>query len=103
MTRFILTLKAAEDLNEIWTYIAADSVEAADRVMAALERMMQKLARSPGIGHVREELADRQHRFFPVFSYLIVYRTGTRPLEVIRVLHASRDVQNILGFDSGED
>ena len=72
MTRFVLTLQAAQDLSDIWAYIAADSVNAADRVLAALERAMQKLARSPRIGHMREELADKHHRFFLVFSYLIV-------------------------------
>ena len=57
---------------------------------------MHKLAKAPGIGHMREELADRRHRFFLVYSYLIVYRYETKPLQVIRVLHAARDVQSIL-------
>jgi toxin ParE1/3/4 len=56
------------------------------------------LAKNPGIGHTREELADRRHRFFLVYSYLIVYRFETQPLQVIRVLHAARDVQSILGL-----
>ena len=103
MTRFVLTSQAAQDLSDIWDHIAADNAGAADRVLADLERAMQKLARSPKIGHLREELADRRHRFFLVFSYLIVYRAGTKPLEVIRVLHASRDVQSILGFGPEED
>jgi|SRR5580658_6867547 toxin ParE1/3/4 len=101
--RFVLTLQAAEDLSDIWDYIAAANVDAADRVLASLERAMRKLARSPGIGHLREELADRHHRFFLVFSYLVVYRPSTKPLEVIRVLSASRDVQSILGFSPEED
>jgi hypothetical protein len=45
-------------------------------------------------------LADRRHRFFLVYSYLIVYRFETNPLQVIRVLHATRDVQSILGLTS---
>ncbi len=62
---------------------------------------MQRLAKSPGIGHLREDLADRRHRFFLVYSYLIVYRPGTKPLQVIRVLHAARDVRTLLGFGRG--
>jgi antitoxin ParD1/3/4/toxin ParE1/3/4 len=54
------------------------------------------------MGHVREELADRRHRFFVVYSYLIVYRYETDPLQVIRILHAARDVQSILGLTSEE-
>jgi len=51
---------------------------------------------------MREELADRRHRFFLVHSYLIVYRFETKPLQVLRVLHAARDVQSILGLTAEE-
>ena len=51
---------------------------------------------------MREESADRRHRFFLVHSYLIVYRIGTQPLQVIRVLHAARDVQSILAIVAEE-
>jgi len=61
---------------------------------------MRRLARQPGIGHLREDLADRRHRFFLVHSCLIVYRAATKPLQVIRVLHAARNVQALLGIPS---
>lgn len=63
---------------------------------------MYRLAKTPGIGHLRADLADRRHRFFLVYSYLIVYRFETKPLQVIRVLHASRDVQSLLGLQAEE-
>lgn len=69
-------------------------------MLAALEAGIQKLSEVPGIGHLREDLADRQHRFFLVHSYLVVYRSEPTPLQVIRVLHASRDVQALLGTAS---
>ena len=53
MKRYILTPRAKRDLNEIWDYIAGDNIEAADRVLDALESAMVKLAKSPGIGHWR--------------------------------------------------
>ena len=96
MKPFVLTPRAEQDVSDIWDYIADDSIEAADRVLAALEITMHKLAKASGIGHMREELADRRHRFFLVYSYLIVYRYETKPLQVIRVLHAARDLQSIL-------
>lgn len=98
MKRFIFTPRARHDVNDIWDYIADDNIAAADRVLDALHNAMVKLAKSPGIGHWREELTDKRHRFFPVYSYLIVYRHETKPLQIIRVLHASRDVQSILGL-----
>jgi len=96
MTPFVLTPAATRDLEEIWDYLAADNRTAAERVLNKIEAAMEKLARTPGIGHLREDLADRRHRFFLVYSYLIVYRPEARPLQVIRVLHASRDVRNLL-------
>lgn len=99
---FVLTPRAEQDIGDIWDYIAADSIGAADRVLAALEKAIYRLAKAPGIGHLREDLADRRHRFFLVYSYLIVYRFETKPLQVIRVLHAARDVQSILGFAAQE-
>ena len=76
--KFLLTPAATRDLDQIWDYIADDNVEAADRVLSALEKAMQRLVRRPGIGHLRESLADRSYRFFLVYSYLIVYRPETR-------------------------
>ena len=102
MKLFILTPRAEQDVSDIWDYIADDSIEAADRVLAALEKTVHRLSKNPGIGHMREELADRRHRFFLVYSCLIVYRFETNPLQVIRVLHATRDVQSILGLPSEE-
>jgi plasmid stabilization system protein ParE len=96
MKRFILTPSAERDVSEIWDYISVDNTEAADRVLAALESAMVKVATNPGVGHWREELADKRHRFLLVYSYLIVYRYEAKPLQIVRVLHAARNVQSIL-------
>ena len=98
MKRFVLTRRAEQDLEDIWDYISQDSVHAADQVLHAIEKSIGRLVRNPGIGHLREDLADERHRFYLVYSYLIVYRVNTRPLQIIRVLHASRDVQAILSL-----
>jgi plasmid stabilization system protein ParE len=39
-------------------------------------------------------------RFWTVYSYLIIYRAEARPLEIVRVLHASRDIQKLLSAAS---
>ena len=61
MKRFILTPRAKQDVNDIWDYIANEDIEAADRVLDALDNAMIKLAKNPGIGHWRDErsLTDR--------------------------------------------
>jgi len=96
MRAFVLTSLADRDLDQIWEYLATDNIRTADRVLLAIENGMRRIARTPGIGHYREELTDRRHRFFLVYSYLIVYRPETDPLQIVRVLHAARDIKNIL-------
>ena len=46
MTAFVLTPLAARDLGDIWNYLAEDNLQAADRVLLALEKAMNKL---PGV------------------------------------------------------
>ncbi|MCP3959871.1 MAG: type II toxin-antitoxin system RelE/ParE family toxin [bacterium] len=96
MRRYILSPEAREDLIEIAEYIAQDSPKAARQVMKQLRSAMMRLAEMPGIGHLREDLTDEPLRFWPVFSYLIIYRPDRKPLEVVRVLHGARDVSSIL-------
>jgi len=95
--QFVLTPRAEQDIGDIWDYIAA-----ADRVLTAVEKSIYRLAKTPGAGHLREDLADGRHRFLLVYLYLIIYRFETKPLQVIRVFHASRDVQSILGLTAEE-
>ena len=85
------------DLLQIWNYLAEQaSLKAADRVSADLERALRKLAKTPGLGHRRPDLTDRDILFFGVHSYLIIYRPDRKPLNVLRVLHGARDVQSLL-------
>lgn len=93
MRRFVLTREARSDLLEIWNHIAEDSVEGADRVLARLREAFQALAQTPGIGHYREDLADKRHRFWPVYSYVIAYRWEPKPLQIIAVVHGARQLE----------
>lgn len=101
MKRFVLTPAAKADLIDISDYIKYDSPTTARRVVAEIRKAMRHLAEMPGIGHIREDLADESLRFWPIYSYLIVYRPETRPLQIIRVLHGARDVRRILSSSPG--
>jgi antitoxin ParD1/3/4/toxin ParE1/3/4 len=57
---------------------------------------MEFLGNEPGAGHVREDLTSRPLKFWPVYSYLIVYDPGARPIQIVRVLHGMRAVEEIL-------
>jgi toxin ParE1/3/4 len=97
MRRYILAPEAALDLVEIWRYLKdRASVEIAERVERAIRDKIVFLASTPGAGHWRRDLTDESVRFFAVYSYLIVYRPETRPLQVAAILHGSRNVEQIL-------
>jgi plasmid stabilization system protein ParE len=87
------------DVGQILDYLVEDSIDAAGRVLDAIENAFYKLAKTPNIGHFREDLADKHHKFFLVYSYLIVYRYQTKPLQIIRILHAARDIQVLLDMN----
>jgi len=94
---FVVTPAARSDLQEISDFIAQDNPGAAARVRKKLREAMRQLGQQPGLGHRREDLAAIPLRFWSVYSYLIVYLPETRPIQILRVLHASRDVQSLLG------
>ncbi len=95
--RYVLAPEAALDLVQIWRYVNKESSEEiADRVEAAIRDQIVALARRPGIGHWRKDLTDETVKFFPIYSYLIVYRPDTKPLHVVAILQGRRNVEQIL-------
>src|SRR5215475_7963062 len=97
MSRYVLSPEAAGDLVDIWNYIEQQSrAEIADRVVADIRAKIGLLCGSPGIGHRRKDLSEQDVRYFAAYSYLIVYRPTTKPLQVVSILHGRRDVERIL-------
>ena len=41
-------------------------------------------------------MTDEAVKFFPVYSYLIVYLPETKPLQVVAILHGNRDLERVL-------
>jgi plasmid stabilization system protein ParE len=101
LSSYVLGTEADLDLDEIWEYIAADSVDAADRWIQRLFDCFDELARSPNAGHVREDLTAYPVRFWTVGAYLVIYRAHTVPVEIVAVTEASRDVPKLLSHRHG--
>ena len=87
---FVLTPQARDDLREILFTVADDSPRTAERLSQEFFRGLQRLGRSPGVGHYREDLANRHYRFWNFYSYLICYRWSTKPIQVVAVVHGRR-------------
>lgn len=95
---FRLTSSAIDDLDDIWNYIALDSIRAANRVESTILSACHGLARHPLLGSRRTEITDLPVRFWtvPRFpNYVVVYRPEAKPLEVIAILHGKRDIPRL--------
>jgi plasmid stabilization system protein ParE len=90
VTGFVLHPEAYNDLDEIWDYIAADNLVAADRVLDEIYQMLRSLVAFPQQGHSRPDLTARPLRFQSVRDYVIAYAADEKPLIVIAVLHGRR-------------
>jgi len=97
MRRYVLAPEAASDLVQIFRHLQREaSKEVAEQVEHAIRNKIVFLAKNPGIGHFRRDLTDEPVKVFPAYSWLIIYRPDTKPLQVVSILHASRDVASIL-------
>ena len=93
MNHLLISSLAIADLQEIWQYIAQDSVEAADRVLDGLEQTFAQLLDAPLLGRSREELSPLL-RSLVSGRYVIFYVSSEGQIEIARVLHGARDVQS---------
>jgi len=91
--RFVLTPEAKADLKEILLDIAQDSPDTAERIRSEIHATLRRLAQAPGIGHYHEELLDRRYRFFNFYSYVICYVWERKPIQIIAVVHGSRQLE----------
>lgn len=95
--RFILTASAARDLDQIFEYVLEHGgPNPALHVHNRRYEAFSTVAAQPGIGHHRDDLADESVRAWAVFSYLIIYRPETKPVQILRVVHGARDLPQAL-------
>ena len=92
MSGYVLSADAELDLDEIWEYIAADNLDAADRWVGKLFDAFEILGQTPSLGHRREDLTAYPVLFWPVGTYLIIYRADRRPIEIVAVTQGSRNI-----------
>ena len=92
---------AEEDLKEIWAYVAEHNTEAASKLVKEITRRFAMLRDHPHMGREQDELLV-DLRSFMVKSYIIFYQPFEDGIEILRVLHSSRDIESIFEsfFDS---
>ena len=97
MAILLRSTRAIADLDDIWFYIAEDSVAAADQWLSLLMQKAMLLSEQPLMGRARPEVRPGL-RSLPVAAYMLYYRpVDLGPegagIELVRVLHSSRDIE----------
>jgi toxin ParE1/3/4 len=90
-----LSPQAELELEEIGDHIAEDSPANAERFIERLTRKFVALGRNPRIGRARPELRP-DLRSFPFGAYLILYRAIDDGVEIVRVVHAARNLDDLV-------
>jgi toxin ParE1/3/4 len=83
--------QAEADVTAIWEFVAEDNIRAADALLDRIEAAFDMLAEMPRAGRAREDLAPKL-RSFPVGNYVVFYLPVPDGIEVVRVMHARRDI-----------
>lgn len=103
MPRIVRSPQARVDLVSIGDDVAErmQSLSSANRVLDAIEERIKLLSRHPMSGQACPDLHP-DVRCFPVgkYDYIVFYRPHPDGIEVVRVLHSSRDIPRV--FETGE-
>lgn len=95
MRQILFTPLATEDLQEIWVYLVenADN-QTANKFLSAVKKKCETLAEFPEMGRVRHEYLLNL-RSFSFGNYIIFYLLLDDGVEVLRIVHSSRDIQQV--------
>ncbi len=93
---YVLSALAQEDREEVFRHIAEDDIDAALRVDRELEKVLLRLAAHSHIGHRRRDLLPAYLRVWPFYSYLVIYKPDTSPLEIVRIWHGAQRQPRLL-------
>jgi toxin ParE1/3/4 len=90
-----LSPQADSELEAIGDYIAEDSPGNARRFIERLTQKFIALGRSPMMGRARPELRP-DLRSFPYGAYVILYRAIDDGVEIVRVVHGARNLDDLI-------
>ena len=92
---------AEEDLKEIWAYVAEYDTEAANKVVKEIIGKFAILRDYPHMGREQGGLLINL-RSLAVKSHIIFYQPTEDGIEILRVLHSSRNIERMFEnfFDS---
>ncbi len=96
MIPFRISRRADADMDARWEYVARHSPAAANRWIQMVRDKFRFLSKHPETGELCPELGAGVRRF-AAGNHGIYYRLHEDHLEIVRVVHAARDVDTAFG------
>ena len=89
---------AVDDLISIFDWLADDSPTNAAVFAEKLDQRIGNLQTHPFLGHIPhdEKLKNSGYRILVIESYLVFYIVRGKTVEIHRVVHGSRNLEDIL-------
>lgn len=93
-----LSRTATRDFLAVVDSINLESRRGASKFTDEVEDALVRIGRYPHIGAERRELADPPVRFWALqrHPYLMIYDAAVNPPSILRILHGSRDLPELL-------
>ena len=95
MARITRTDRAKYDVLAITEYIAARNPSAAERWVEELDRILHVIARQPEMGERVDHLSPDVRRH-SLGNYLLFYAKIDGGIELRRILHGARKIEDLL-------
>ena len=98
-TKYVVNISptAQADVRDIWLYISADSPEAAEKFMDALDHQLQTLQSFPTRCTLIQEnqhlATDYRHLIFGKYRTIFRIDQEADVVEVLRIIHGARSLE----------
>ena len=94
MSKYIISLPASRDLQQIAEYFATENVEAGEKLLQEFNRKCRQLVSFPKMGKQYEDLRPGL-RGIPLDGYIIFYQTMNENIEIVRVVSGRRNLESL--------
>ena len=91
MVKLFWTKLSKDDLQEIYYYIADDSIKFAKITVDKIFLISQKIIDNPNLGRIVPEIGNKTIRELIMGRYRIIYRiVNSGKVDILRVYHSAR-------------
>ncbi|PSN16752.1 type II toxin-antitoxin system RelE/ParE family toxin [filamentous cyanobacterium CCT1] len=94
MNRYVITLEASRDLQEIVDYFLSRNVNAGERFVQEFNRKCERLLQFPNMGKSYENVRPSL-RGLPLMDFIILYKLVGEDVVIVRVLSGYRNLEAI--------